>query len=319
MFRVLITDRFAVSALERLRAQKDLEVTVIPHEEFFHYDISKFDALLIRSRSIIDEKIIKKGINLKTIITSTSGFDHINLDLCAQKNIKVYYTPDANAQSAAELTWALIMACLRKTITANEMVKNENWNRNHVIGHELYKKTLGIIGLGRVGQRVAKIANAFDMHVIACDPYVEEQAFKTTNAHRAGREEVLRSSDILSLHVPLTKETRNLINHNTLDCIHRGVVLINTSRGQVMNEQAVIDCVKSGKIAAIGLDVFEKEPLPKTSALLSLSNVVLTPHIGANTHEAFERGSHAAVDKILAFRQGEKVFDQLTKEQECQQ
>ncbi len=319
MFRILITDRFAVSAFERLRAQKDFEVTQIPYEEFFKYDLSKADALLIRSRTVIDEKVVQRAPNLKIIITSTSGFDHINLEACAKNSIQVCYTPDANAQSAAELTWALIMACVKKTIPANEMLRAENWNRAHVIGHELYNKTLGIIGLGRVGQRVAKMARAFEMHVIANDPYVDESAFLSTGAQRASREEVFRSADIISLHIPLTKETRCLISYGTLEGINRNAILINTSRGQVINEQALVEYLKAEKLAAAALDVYEKEPLPKTSALLTLPQVTLTPHIGANTHEAFERGSHAAVDKIFAFRQGEKVCDQLTKEPECQQ
>ncbi len=317
MFSVLITDRFAAAALERLRAQAGIEVSQILQGEAT--DLTDVDALLIRSRTKIDEWLLKTANRLKIIITSTSGFDHIDLDLCTKKNIKVCYTPEANAQSAAEMTWALITACMRKTVLGHEMVKQGNWDRTHIVGHELYKKTLGLIGLGRVGQRVAKIARAFDMHVLACDPYVDEAAFSSTGAHRCGREEVLKSSDIVSLHVPLTKETRNLINLNTLEDLSRGAILINTSRGQVVNEQALVEYLKTGKISAAGLDVFEKEPLLKTSALASLPNVVLTPHIGANTHEAFERGSQAAVDKILAFRQGEKVCDQLTKEQECQQ
>lgn len=316
MFKILVTDRFAVTALERLRTTEGIEVTQINPDDIHGFDVSPFDGFLIRSRTIITEKLINKSQNLKIVITSTSGFDHIDLDSCQKKNIKVFYTPEANAQSAAELTWALILACSRKVILANEMTKSANWDRHHIVGHELYKKTLGIIGLGRVGQRVAKIANAFGMQVLANDPYVSEEAFKSTNSQRSGWEEVLRSSDIVSLHVPLTKETRSFIFNSTLDCLNHGAILINTSRGQVMNEQAVVEYLKSGKISALGLDVFEKEPLPKTSALIGLPNVVLTPHIGANTSEAFERGSHAAVDKVLAFRDGSKVCDELTLKSE---
>ncbi|OQW49356.1 MAG: hypothetical protein A4S09_12035 [Proteobacteria bacterium SG_bin7] len=311
MFKILITDRFAVSAVERLRTTEGIDVTQIEPSEIHIFDVSPFDAFLIRSRTIVDEKLINKAKSLKLVITSTSGFDHINVAYCKSKKILACYTPEANAQSAAELAWGLVLACSRKLISANEMIKNANWDRHHVVGHELYKKTLGIIGLGRVGQRVAKIANAFNMHVLANDPYVGDEAFSLAGAHRAGWEEVLRSSDIVTLHVPLTKETKGFINSSTLDCLNHGAILINTSRGQVMNEQAVVEFLKSGRVSAVGLDVFEKEPLPKTSALIELPNVVLTPHIGANTIEAFERGSHAAVDKVLAFLQGKSVEDNL--------
>lgn len=316
MFKVLITDRYAVSAIERLRTTDGIEVTQIDPSEIHDFDVSSFDGFLIRSRTIVNEKLINRSKNLKIVITSTSGFDHIDIKSCQDKNITVCYTPEANAQSAAELTWGLIMACSRKIISANQMVKNANWERHQLVGHELYKKTLGIVGLGRVGQRVAKIAKAFGMHVLANDPYVSEEAFQSTGAHRAGWEEVMRSSDIISLHVPLNKETRGFINYSTLECINHGATLINTSRGQVVNEQAIVDFLKSEKISALGLDVFEKEPLPKTSALIGLPNVVLTPHIGANTIEAFERGSQAAVDKVLAFRDGRKVCDELTLKSE---
>jgi D-3-phosphoglycerate dehydrogenase / 2-oxoglutarate reductase len=312
MFKVLITDRFAVPALERLR--EVAEVVQITPSDIHNFDTSSFDAMLIRSRTVVDAKLLKKSLKLKLIVTCTSGFDHIDLETCQKNSITACYTPEANAQSAAELTWALVMACSRKIISANKMTQTGEWDRNPLVGHELYKKTLGIIGLGRVGQRVARIAKAFAMNVLANDPYVDEFAFEKTGAHRCGWEEVLRSSDILTLHVPLTKETKGFINHSTLDCFHHGAILINTSRGQVMQEQAVTEYLKAGKISALGLDVFEKEPLPKTSALISLPNVVLTPHIGANTVEAFERGSQAAVDKVLAFLQGRPVEDNL-----CQQ
>lgn len=312
MFKVLVTDRYAVLALERLRHSDGIEVVQIPPNDIHGFDVSSFDGMLIRSRTIVDKKFIERAKKLKIVITSTSGFDHIDLETCKKNNIKVCYTPEANAQSAAELAWSLILACSRKIISANQMVKEGSWDRNPLVGHELYKKNLGIIGLGRVGQRVAKIARAFEMNVLANDPYVGEEAFSSTGAQRAGWEEVLRSSDIVTLHVPLTKETKNFIFSSTLDCFHHGAILINTSRGQVMNEQAVIECLKNGRISALGLDVFEKEPLPKTSALLGFPNVVLTPHIGANTTEAFERGSQAAVDKLLAFREGGKVCDELT-------
>ncbi len=187
------------------------------------------------------------------------------------------------------------------------------------MGFELHKKTLGIIGLGRVGSRVAKIAHAFDMNLIGFDPFVEPEVFTNLNCRRAGWDEVLRECDILTLHVPLTEKTKHFLNQATLESINRGIVIINTSRGKVLNEQDILKALRQKKISYLGLDVFEKEPLPKGSALLEEPNVILTPHIGANTSEAFERSSHAAVDKVLAFRDGGLIQHELTERDICQQ
>lgn len=317
--KVLICDRFSITALQRLRTEKNIDVQVLSHDdEIEKRDISDFDVLLIRSRTTVDQKLLDRAKKLKLVITTTSGFDHIDLTLTSKKNIKTCYTPEANAISAAELTWGLIVACTRRFNRAFGQMKSGEWRREPLTGHELYKKTLGIIGLGRVGRRVARVAQAFDMRVVAYDPFIEEDDFKNAGAVRLGWDEVMKDCDILSLHVPLTRETKSFINESTLENLNEGAVLINTSRGKVMNEQHVLQALRSGRISYLGLDVFEKEPLPKSSALLSEPNVILTPHIGANTSEAFERGSQAAVDKVLAFRDGKPLNHELTEKDICQ-
>ena len=313
MVKVLITERFSLNALQRLKGQPGLDVQVVSSVQELHkLDLSAYEILVIRSKTKITSKFLQSAKSLKFVVTSTSGFDHIDLEASAANGVKVCYTPDANAQSAAELTWALLLACVRKINKAQQAVKSGNWNREVLIGKELAGKTLGIIGLGRVGKRVARIARAFDMNILAHDPYINEEDFKAANAQRCGWEEVLRGCDVLTLHVPLTRETRHFINAPTLECVNDGVILINTSRGQVVNEQEVMRELREGRVWAMGLDVFESEPLPKDSALLELDNVILTPHIGATTDEAFERASQAAVDKVIAFREGKKVCDLLT-------
>lgn len=307
---ILVTDRYAASAIERLK----LEPGVIVNTSAESTDLSSYDALLIRSRTKINSELLVRASKLKIIVTSTSGFDHIDLEECKKRGVRVFFTPEANATSAAELTWGLILMTQKKLFKADECVRKTVWDRTALIGSELANKTLGIIGLGRVGKKVAKIARAFDMNIIASDPYIEESDFFSVGATRAGWEEVFKSADILTFHVPLTKETKNFVNQATLESLNHGAVVINTSRGGVINELAAAEALRKGKIAYMALDVFEKEPLPKDSALFNLPNIILTPHIGANTNEAFERGSQAAVDKILAFREGGKVCDELTKE-----
>lgn len=320
MLKILITDRFSLNALSRLFTEKDITVeTLSQHDEVHSKDLSTFDILIIRSRTLIDAKLLERAKNLKMIVTTTSGFDHIDLKATAQKNIKVFYTPDANTQSAAELTWALILACSRRLHQAEKQVRSGHWQREAVMGFELRNKTLGIFGLGRVGTKVARIAQAFEMKLIAHDPLVEPEVFTNLNCRRAGWDEVLRECDILTLHVPLNEKTKHFINQATLESINRGIIIINTSRGKVLNEQDVLKALRQKKISYLGLDVFEKEPLPKSSALIEEPNVILTPHIGANTTEAFERGCLAAVDKIMAFKEGASIENELTERDICQQ
>ena len=320
MLRILVTDRFAINAQARLKTEKDLSVeTLNQHEEINKKDLSQYEVMIIRSRTIVDQSFLERAKNLKMIVTTTSGYDHIDLKATSQKNIKTFYTPEANTQSAAELTWALIMACSRRLNQAEAQVRKGNWQRETIMGFELHKKTLGIIGLGRVGSRVAKIAHSFDMNLIGFDPFVDPEVFTSLKCRCAGWDEVLRECDILTLHVPLTEKTKHFINQATLESINRGIVIINTSRGRVLNEQDVLKALRQKKISYLGLDVFEKEPLPKGSALLEEPNVIFTPHVGANTTEAFERGSQAAVDAVVAFRDGGSIRHELTERDICQQ
>lgn len=299
--RILITDRFSSEAFLTLGQQSFFEVEKTSFSDLQKTDLSGVNALIIRSRTEINEALLQRAKKLQVIVSATSGFDHIDLKACAKWGITVMNTPMANVDSAAQLTWSLILACSNKILAANKALKTGDWNRDLLVGTELAGKTLGIVGLGRIGSRVSEIADAFGMNLIAYDPYVEESKFHLLGADRVSYEEILKTADILSYHVPKTLETHQMLNRSQFEYIHEGIVIINTSRGGVINENDLCDAIENHKVAAVGLDVYEKEPLNRSSKLLQLPQTVLTPHIGANTQEAFAKASEQAALKVIRF------------------
>lgn len=269
------------------------------------------ECILIRSQTKIDAEFLDKHPNVKLIITATSGFDHINLKETQKRNITVAQTPNANAQSTAELTMMLILAAERQLTNATKNVKQNKWRTGLERPHGLEGKTLGIIGLGRVGSRVAALANAFGMKVQAHDPYIDEEEFPQKNVEHVGLIECLKTSDIVTLHVPLTKETKYLLNNPTFGEMQTDAILINTCRGAVVNENDLMVALNERKIAFAAMDVIEREPPPKGHPLTDHPRLILTPHIGAYTKIAWEKASHEAVDKVLDFKSGKKVSDTL--------
>jgi D-3-phosphoglycerate dehydrogenase len=205
----------------------------------------------------------------------------------------------------------LVLAGASQIFQANRAVKAGTWRDNLLPGAELHRKTYGIVGLGRIGSRVAEIANAFGMSVVAYDPYAESAQFLNAEAERLALEELLKRADVISFHVPATAETQNMLNRSNLEYINRGVILINTSRGSVISEMDLCEALSQGWIGFAGLDVFEKEPLSRTSRLLSFQNVVLTPHIGAFTNEAFQKASEQAALKLIRFFMDGSTSDTL--------
>lgn len=298
---VLITDRFSQEALITLENQAFLKVRKSFKPDLSETDLSDTHALIIRSRTLINREILLRAKNLQLIVTATSGFDHIDLEACAEWGVTVMFTPRANVESAAQLTWGLVLNCAHRLQLAGREAKAGNWQRDHYIGTELNQKTYGVVGLGRIGKRVAEIAQAFGMKVIAFDPYVDEAEFKDVRAERVAFEEILKQSDVLSFHVPKTKETHYMLNRSQFEYIQRGIILINTSRGTVIHELDLIEALEQNWIGAVGLDVFEKEPLTRSSKLFHFHNVVVTPHIGANTTEAFSKASEQAALKVIRF------------------
>lgn len=309
--KILITDRFSQEALLTLSQQDYLHVLKTPSPSLKDVDLKGVHGLIIRSRTKIDDSVFERAKSLQVIITATSGFDHIDIDSAAKWGVTVMFTPEANVESAAQLTWGLVHACVSKIPQAHRSMKAGEWNRDAFIGMELHRKTYGIVGLGRIGRRVADIAQAFGMNVIAYDPYLEEGFFREAGAERVSYEEILKTSDVLSFHVPKTSETEHMLNRSHFEYIHRGITLVNTSRGSVIQEQDLCEALEKGWINAVGLDVYEKEPLPRNSKLFNYNNVVLTPHIGANTTEAFAKASEQAALKAIRFFMDSTTSDTL--------
>lgn len=296
MKNILICDRFSMESLIDLKKNKNFHV-----ENYSADKLETAHALIIRSKFPVTKEIIAAAKNLQVIVTCTSGFDHIDLNETSQKKITVMYTPDANVVSAAEHTWALLLACSRNIVAAHKEIKAGQWARDPFVGFELENKVLGIVGLGRIGQKVSQIAKAFQMKVIAFDPYQTEEAFKKHDATRVSYEELLKQSDIISFHVPATFETKNMLNRSHFEYTNPETILINTSRGSVIHEDDLCEALQEKKIKMAALDVFSKEPLPRDSKLLKAANVILTPHLGAFTSEAFEKASAQAVTQLNHF------------------
>lgn len=309
--KVLVTDRIAPEALAKLRSRSQLQVAQSANFLPSADELKDSNALIIRSRTKINAEVLAQAPMLKVIVTSTSGFDHIDFTATQKNSITVMHTPDANAQSAAELTWLLVLACSRKFTQASTQLKKGEWNRDVLAGSTLFGKTYGVVGLGRIGSRVAKFARAFEMDVIAFDPYVEPEDFAKATAERVSVEELFRRADIVSLHVPATPETKKMINFRALEGASSDLILVNTSRGDVVNEPELIKALEQKLIKAVGLDVFASEPLAPSSPLLKMPQVVLSPHVGATTVEAFAASSSEAAIKIIDFLENGRSIDVL--------
>lgn len=299
--KILITDRFAQSARLSLESTGRFVVTQTENPSLDGVDLSDYAGLIVRSKTQISREVLMRAKKLQVLVTATSGFDHLDIKSCQDWGVTVMHTPETQVNSVAELTWSLVLACSRRLLPAHGQVLGGKWQREFLTAQDLAGKTFGVVGLGRIGSRVARIARAFDMECVAFDPYVDEQAFRETSCERVSYEELLKQSDVISFHVPLTEETTRMLNRSHFEYINRGVILINTSRGQVIAEQNLIEALEQGWVGACGLDVFEKEPVNPQSGLIKFSQCVFSPHIGASSKEAFETASQDAAEKIMAF------------------
>lgn len=260
--------------------------------------LSKTQGLIIRSSTRVDKDLLNKMPNLKIVITATSGFDHMDLDLLTEKKIACFHIPSTQAVAAAEMTMVLLFNACRKFQMAYEQIQKGNWDRQLLLGRQIAGLSLGIIGLGRVGLEVAKRASALGMKVMAYDPYRIDPC---DNVEMLGFEELMRSCDVISVHVPKTVKTRHMIKKETLSWMSSNAILINMSRGDVINETELIAHLRKNPDFIAALDVFTNEPLSIHSDLFNLKNVVLSPHIGASTQEALRASSQESLERTIAF------------------
>ncbi|MEM3672898.1 MAG: phosphoserine phosphatase SerB [Candidatus Bathyarchaeia archaeon] len=262
-------------------------------------EVEDCDVLIVRSRTKVTKEIIDAGKNLKVIARAGAGVDNVDVAYAEEKGIKVICASDAVANSVAELTIGLILSLARQIPRADHEIKRGNWIKNEVEGWELRGKTLGIVGFGRVGQRVAQLAKAFGMKILIYDLNRPcEDSIKELDAQLVSLKELLSMSDVITLHVPLTDQTYHMIGKAEIEKMKAGVYLVNTSRGSVVDEEALFEALKTGKIAGAALDVYEKEP-PDACLFTKLQNVVCTPHIGAQTVEAQKSASINIATKII--------------------
>ena len=310
-FKVLVTDAIAAEALACLRSAFPGQVLKSASPSLTREELANTRYMVIRSRTHIRSELLDQAPGLKLIVTATSGFDHIDLGACQERDIQVLYTPEANASSVCELTFALMLSLFRRLNEMKATVKAGQWKETLAWGEELQGQCLGLIGLGRIGSRVAKVANAFGMQVAALDPYQPDKVFKSLEVERLGLTEILMSSDILSLHIPYTQKTHHLINHQTLSHINQEAILVNTSRGPIVAETELVEALERKQLRGACLDVFEREPMAPTSKLLKMPHVTFSCHVGAYTEQAFSRASKEAAEKVILFHQSGKASDFL--------
>ncbi len=274
----------AIKAMKNAGLHVDVK-TNLSREELLKI-IPEYNALVVRSQTKVDKEIIEAAKNLEIIARAGVGVDNIDIETATKRGIVVVNAPGGNTVSAAEHTIALMLSAARKIPQADRSVKEGKWERKKFIGIELRGKTVGIIGLGRVGYEVAKRCKALEMNVIAYDPYVQRERAEHIGVKLVDFDTLLREADIITVHVPKTRETVNMISYDEFEKMKDGVIIINAARGGVINEDALYKAIISGKVYAAGLDVYEKEPPDPNNPLLKLENVVTTPHIGASTREA---------------------------------
>jgi D-3-phosphoglycerate dehydrogenase / 2-oxoglutarate reductase len=296
--RVLVTDSLQEIGVETLRGE-GLLVDVVPtlEPEELARRIRPFHGLVVRSATRVTAAVIDAAPALQVIGRAGAGLDNVDVDAATRRGIVCMNTPGINTIAAAEHTMALLLAIARRLPQAHAHLRDGKWEREPFLGVELHGKTLGIIGLGRIGTEVARRALGFRMTLVAHDPYLGAEVAERLGVELVGLDGLLRRSDFISVHVPLTKETRGLIGAAELGRTKAGVRIVNCARGGIVDEAALAAAVQSGHVAGAGLDVFEREP-PWGSPLLQLDAVVATPHLGASTAEAQTRVAVAIAQQV---------------------
>jgi len=300
MNRILISDAVADACPSILQAngfQVDFKPGLAVSELLEIID--KYDGLIVRSATKVTQEVIERAKNLKVIARAGTGIDNINVPYAKQKGITVLNCKSANTISAAEHTFAMMIALARNVPQAYASMLDGKWQRSAFKGVELFGKILGIIGLGQIGKELAVRAQAFGMKVKAYDPLIPLSDFQSIGVDSASINELFSQSDFISVHIPLMKETKHFISDDQFENCNPNLRLINVARGGVIDEEALYRALRSGKIAGAALDVYEQEP-PGNNPLIGLKNVVTTPHLGASTVEAQERIAIEIAELVVA-------------------
>jgi D-3-phosphoglycerate dehydrogenase len=310
-FRILVSDGLAERGIAQLReaAQVDVQPKITAAELLER--LGEYDALVVRSRTKVTEPVLNAGARLKVVGRAGVGVDNIDVAAAVARGVIVVNSPLAATVAVAEHTLGLMLALARDVPRADASMKRGEWPKSSLMGVELYGKTLGLVGVGRIGAAVAERARAFGMRVVAYDPYLTPEQIRERQAEPAALEQVLERSDYISTHVPLSAETRGLLGAEAFGRCRPGVRLIAPARGGVVDEAALVAALDEGRVAGAALDVFAEEP-PGLTALVAHPKVICTPHIGAQTAEAQQRAGEDIAGEVLAALAGKTLRWRVT-------
>lgn len=308
--KVLVSDPLGEKGISILKQEPSLEVDVKTglKEDELKKMIGEYDAIVIRSGTKVTAGVIQEAKKLRVIGRAGVGVDNVDLEAATKRGIIVMNTPEGNTISTCEHAWSMLMAAARNIPQAVQSVKRGEWTRGKFTGSELYGKTLGIVGLGRIGRQIAVRAQAFGMEVLGYDPFIAKESVQQAGVTGVTLEELLAKAHFITFHVPATDQTKHMIGAKQFEMMQKGVYVVNCARGGIIDEKALYDAVKSGKVRGAALDVYEAEP-PKDNPLLTLDQVVTTPHLGAATEEAQENVAVAVAYQVADALSGRGIKD----------
>lgn len=309
MKALIVDDMSNVIDAELQKRGIEVDKVMLPTTEKLASIIEPYDLLIMRVDPFIDKSVIDAGKNLKGILVGSTGTNHIDLEYAKEKGIPVKNSPGLNANAVAELVFAKALDLYRNSVQACNEVKNGHiWNKYRWIGRELRNKTMGIVGFGAIGRRVAEIAHVFHMDVIAYDPFVKPEDNKIEYVKIVSLDELIENSDVITLHVPLTKDTKNMFSRDEMERMKEGAVIINCARGGIVDEEALYEYIKNGKLGGANIDCMANElgsggldtrDVPVDSPLFELDRVYVSPHIGGSTRDAQDDIGHVVVKNII--------------------
>ncbi len=302
--KILITDGLEAEAISTLRKIHEVDVQELDPKGLLAA-IPGYHALIVRSRTIVSKAVLSHAANLKVVGRAGVGVDNIDVAEATARKIAVVNAPTASTISVAELAVGHMISLLRHLPEADRSVREGRWEKKKLEGRELFGKTLGLVGSGRIGAEVAKRAQAFGMRVIAYDPYLAPPTAESLGIRLVDKDAVFREADVVSIHAALTPETKGMVAAAEFARMKRGAILVNCARGEIVQEAALADALQSGRLAGAALDVFETEP-PIGSPLLAAPNAVFTPHLGASTREAQARAGSIIAQQVLLVLDGQR-------------
>jgi D-3-phosphoglycerate dehydrogenase len=300
--RILVTDSFSPDGIRALQSQGyEVDLHVGKTAEELLEIVGQYDGWIVRSKTRVTAVLLEAATRLRVVGRAGVGVDNIDLDAATRRGVVVMNTPGGSSVTVAELTFAMMLAMARDIPAATASMKSGRWEKKRFQGHELAGKTLGVVGVGRIGSMVVERAIAFGMRVLVHDPFATPEAIARLGAELVELDDLLGRADVVSLHVPLTERTRHLLDAERLHRMKQGAYLVNCARGGIIDEQALADALAEGHLAGAALDVFETEPPPADSPLFGLETFVCTPHLGASTVEAQDHIAVQLAEQFIAF------------------